>query len=135
MNHWLVKSEPGAYSWAMLVKDGRTGWTGVRNFQARNNLRAMKRGDPVLFYHGGGDKQVVGVAKVEKEFHPDPTATEGDWSSVDLVPVRPLPSPVTLAAIKADNVLCEIPLVKQARLSVTPLEAAQFQRVLKLGGL
>ncbi len=134
MNHWLIKSEPGAYSWSMLVKDGRTEWTGVRNFQARNNLRAMKRGDLVVFYHSGAEKQAVGVAKVDREFHSDPTADEGDWSCVDLAPIRPLPTPVSLAAIKADKVLCEIPLVKQSRLSVMPLSAVQFQRLLKLGG-
>lgn len=126
-NHWLVKSEPAAYSWTTFVQDGRAVWTGVRNFQARNHLRAMRRGDLVLFYHSVTGKQVVGLAQVEKEFYPDPTADEGDWSVVDLVPVKPLVRPVTLDAIKADAVLREIPLVKQSRLSVSPLTAAQFQ--------
>src|SRR5271170_2379993 len=105
MNHWLVKSEPEAYSWAQLMKDGKTAWTGVRNFAARNNLRAMKKGDPVFFYHSGEEKSVVGLARVEKEFYPDPTADEGDWSCVDLGAVKPLSKPVTLAQIKADKIL------------------------------
>ncbi len=98
MNYWLVKSEPEAYSWAQLVKDGKTAWTGVRNFQARLNLRAMKKSDLVFFYHSVSEKQVVGLARVAKEFYPDATATEGDWSCVDLEPVKPLKNPVTLAA-------------------------------------
>jgi len=134
MNYWLVKSEPAAYAWAAFVQDGRTAWTGVRNFQARNHLRAMKTGDLVCFYHSVTDKQVVGVAKVIKEFYPDPTATEGDWSCVDLQPVRPLPNPVSLDAIKADALLKTMPLVKQSRLSVTPLTGAQFRRLMKLAG-
>lgn len=133
MNYWLVKSEPEAYSWDTFVKEKRTAWTGVRNFQARNNLRAMKRGDLVLFYHSVSDKQVVGIARVDKEAYPDATAKEGDWSCVDLVPAKPLNAPVSLDRIKTDKVLAEMPLVKQSRLSVTPLNAAQFQRVLTLG--
>jgi predicted RNA-binding protein with PUA-like domain len=132
MNHWLVKSEPAAYAWAQLVKDGQTAWTGVRNFQARNNLRAMKKGDLVCFYHSVTEKQIVGVAKVQKEFFPDPTADEGDWSCVDLAPVKPLAKPVSLDMIKADKILGDLPLVKQSRLSVTPVNAAQFARVLQL---
>lgn len=128
-----MKSEPEAYSWAQLVKDGKTAWTGVRNFQARNNLRAMKAGDQVFFYHSVSDKQVVGVARVRKEFYPDPTAKEGDWSCVDLEPVKPLNSPVSLDAIKADAALKEMALVKQSRLSVTPLTKAQAERLIKLG--
>ena len=135
MNYWLVKSEPEAYAWSQLLKDKETAWTGVRNFQARNNLRAMKKGDAVFFYHSVTDKQVVGLAKVAKEFYPDATAEEGDWSYVDLAPDRPLTRPVTLDEIKADAVLKEMPLVKQSRLSVTPLTAAQAQRLLKLGTL
>ena len=131
-NYWLVKSEPAAYSWATFVKDGKAAWTGVRNFQARNNLRAMKKGDVVAFYHSVTDKQIVGLAKVDKEAYPDATAKEGDWSCVDLVPAKPLKQPVTLAAIKADKALAEMPLLKQSRLSVTPLTEAQFKRLLKL---
>ncbi len=133
-NYWLVKSEPEAYSWDTFVKDGRTAWTGVRNFQARNNLRAMKKGDLVAFYHSVTDKQIVGLAKVDKEAYPDATAKEGDWSCVDLVPAKPLKQPVTLAAIKADKALSEMALLKQSRLSVTPLTATQFERLLELAG-
>ena len=131
---WLVKQEPGSFSWATLVKDGRTDWTGVRNFQARNHLRAMKKGDALLFYHSGEEKQIVGLARVEKEAYPDPTADEGDWSAVDIVPVKPLKTPVTLQQIKADKVLKEMPLVRQSRLSVSPVTEAQFERILSLGG-
>ena len=134
MNYWLVKSEPEAYSWTQFVKDGKTAWTGVRNYQARNNLRAMKKGDHVFFYHSVSDKQIVGLARVAKEFYPDATAEEGDWSCVDLVPVRPLKNPVTLEIIKTDAALKELPLVKQSRLSVTPLTKMQAEKILKLGG-
>lgn len=133
MQCWLVKQEPEDYSWADLVSDGRTAWTGVRNFQARNNLRSMKRGDLVFYYHSVSEKQVVGIAKVAKEAYPDPTASEGDWSCVDLVPVRALKKPVGLDVIRSDRELREIKLVKQSRLSVMPVTEAQFQRVLKLG--
>ena len=134
MNYWLVKSEPEAYSWSQLVKDGKTAWTGVRNFAARLNLRAMKKGDAVLFYHSGEQKSVVGLACVAREFYPDPTAEEGDWSCVDLSPVRPLTKPATLAQIKADKILREMVFVKQSRLSVSPLTKAQFEQLLKLAG-
>ncbi len=134
MNYWLVKSEPEAYSWMQFVKDGKTAWTGVRNFQARNNLRAMKKGDHVFFYHSVSDKQIVGLARVTKEFYPDATAEEGDWSCVDLEPVKPLKNPVSLEIIKTDATLKELPLVKQSRLSVTPLTKAQAERILKISG-
>jgi predicted RNA-binding protein with PUA-like domain len=134
MQYWLVKQEPEAYSWATFVKDGRTAWTGVRNFQARNNLRGMKKGDRLLYYHSVSEKQVVGIARVEKEAYPDPTATEGDWSCVDLVPVQALKEPVTLEAIKRDKALKNLPLVKQGRLSVMPLTTEQFKRLIELGG-
>lgn len=130
---WLVKSEPEAYSFAQLEKDRSTAWTGVRNFQARNNLRAMKKGDAVLFYHSVSDKQVVGVARVLREAYPDPTATEGDWSCVDLEPAKPLAKPVTLDALKADAVTQNLPLIRQSRLSVTPVTKEQFDRIIKLG--
>ena len=133
VQYWLVKQEPEAYSWADFVKEGRTSWTGVRNYQARNNLRAMRRGDWVLFYHSVSEKQVVGIARVEKEAYADPTASEGDWSCVGLVPVKPLPKPVPLDGIKSDKILKNMPLVKQGRLSVTPLTAQQFGRMLALG--
>ena len=129
---WLVKQEPEAYSWTTFVQEGRAAWTGIRNYQARNNLRAMKKGDPVFYYHTGGEKQVVGLARVEKEAYPDPTAGEGDWLSVELVPVKALRLPVTLQAIKADPTLKDILLVRNSRLSVSPLNEAQFKRLLAL---
>jgi predicted RNA-binding protein with PUA-like domain len=134
MQYWLVKQEPEDYSWTDFAKDGRTSWTGVRNFQARNNLRAMKAGDLALFYHSVTEKQIVGVAKVLKEAYPDPTADEGDWSTVDLIPRNSLPRPVTLETIKADKLLKDMKLVRQTRLAVTPVTKSQFERVLKLGG-
>ena len=134
MNYWLVKSEPEAYSWSQLVKDGKTAWTGVRNFAARLNLRAMKKGDLVFFYHSVSDKQVVGLARVAKEFYPDATAEEGDWSCVDLEPVKPLKNPVTLETIKADKILKDMKLVKQSRLSVSPLTPAEFAAAAGTGG-
>ncbi|HSU55864.1 MAG TPA: EVE domain-containing protein [Candidatus Dormibacteraeota bacterium] len=133
MQYWLVKQEPEAYSWATFVKDGRTAWTGVRNFAARLNLRAMKKGDQVLFYHSVSDKAVVGVATVQKEAYPDPTASEGDWSAVDLVPAKPLKQPVSLATIKEDKLLKTMLLVRQSRLSVSSVAKEQFQRILELG--
>jgi predicted RNA-binding protein with PUA-like domain len=135
MNYWLVKSEPAAYPWSQFLQDGKAAWTGVRNFQARNNLRAMKKGDAVFFYHSVSDKQVVGLAKVVKEFYPDATAEEGDWSCVDLSPEKSFPQPVTLATIKTDKILSAMPLVKQSRLSVTPLTKEQAARLLQLAGL
>jgi predicted RNA-binding protein with PUA-like domain len=132
MNYWLVKSEPETYSWPQFLRDGKTAWTGVRNFAARNHLRAMKTGDRVFFYHSGGEKSVVGLARVEREFYADPTATEGDWSCVDLAPEGSLARPVTLAAIKADKILKEMVLAKQSRLSVSPVARGQFERLLKL---
>jgi predicted RNA-binding protein with PUA-like domain len=132
MNCWIVKSEPEAYSWAQFVKDGKTAWTGVRNFAARNNLRAMKKNDAVFFYHSGEQKSAVGLARVEKEFYPDPTAKEGDWSCVDLKTEKVLSKPITLAQIKADKILREMVLAKQSRLSVSPLTKTQFEQLLQL---
>src|SRR5271154_3743206 len=132
MNYWLVKSEPETYSWSQFVKDGKTVWTGVRNFAARLNLRAMKSGDRVFFYHSGGEKSVVGLARVVKEFYPDATADEGDWSCVDLAAEKVLAKPVTLAQIKADKILKEMVLAKQSRLSVSPVTRVEFERLLKL---
>ncbi len=132
MNYWLVKSEPETYSWAMFVEEGKTAWTGVRNFAARNHLRAMKSGDTVFFYHSGEAKSVVGLARVTRKAYPDPTAEEGDWSAVDLAPVKSLAQPVTLAAIKADKILREMKLAREPRLSVSPVTLGQFTRLLKL---
>jgi predicted RNA-binding protein with PUA-like domain len=134
-NHWLVKSEPSAYSWADLIREKQTAWTGVRNFQARNNLRAMKNGDLVLFYQSVTDPSVRGITKVVKEAYPDPTAKEGDWSCVDLAAVKPLPSPVTLQEIKGEKSLAEISLIKQSRLSVMPIAPGEYERILGMGGI
>src|SRR5436190_3316309 len=131
---WLVKQEPETYSWAVFVKEGKAAWTGVRNYQARNNLRAMNKGDPVLFYHSGEGKEVVGIARVIREAYSDPTAKEGDWSAVDLAPVKPLKNPVTLAAIKANVKLKNMPLVRLSRLSVSPVTDVEFREILKMSG-
>jgi predicted RNA-binding protein with PUA-like domain len=126
-NFWLVKTEPATYSWADFIAEQGTSWTGVRNYTARNNLRGMGQGDEVLFYHSGEDKAVVGIAKVTRTAYRDSTAKEGDWTAVDLAPVKPLPRPVTLAAIKGDRRLKETPLVRLSRLSVMPLAAGEFR--------
>ena len=131
--YWLVKQEPGDYSWDDFVRDGRTIWTGVRNYAARNHLKAMQPGDSVLFYHSGESKAVVGLAKVAKAAFPDPTAEEAGWVAVELTPVSALPKPVTLAQIKAETTLNDIALVRQSRLSVLPLKKAEFARIKKMG--
>ncbi len=133
MQHWLVKSEPEAYAWKTFLGDGKTDWTGVRNFAARNHLRAMRKGDPVLFYESVTTKAVVGVAEVKKEAFPDPTADEGDWSAVELKVVRSLSRPVSLEQIKAEPSLARIMLVRQGRLSVMPLQPDEFATLLSLG--
>ena len=132
--HWMVKSEPASYSWEQFVKEGRAAWTGVRNFQARNNLRAMQVGDLVLFYHSVTGKEIVGIAKVAREAYPDPTADEPGWDCVDLVPAKALKKPVTLETIKRVPALKEIALLKQSRLSVMPLTTADYAAIVKLGG-
>lgn len=131
-NHWLVKQEPSAYSWDDFVRDGGTDWTGVRNFTARNNLRAMRKGDAVLFYHSVIGKAVVGVAEVAREAFPDPTAESGDWSAVRLVPCEALREPVTLEQIKGDAALREMVLLRLSRLSVQPVTKAEFARIVTL---
>jgi predicted RNA-binding protein with PUA-like domain len=133
MNFWLVKSEPESYSWSQLVLDGQTAWTGVRNYQARINLRAMRTGDLVCFYHSVTEKQVVGLARVKRPAYPDPTAGEQDWVCVDLAPVKPFAEPVTLASIKADAALQEMKLLKQSRISVVPVTALEFKLLLAMG--
>ncbi|MGM9478830.1 EVE domain-containing protein [Pedobacter sp. GSP4] len=133
MNHWLVKSEPFKYSWEKFNEDGRTFWDGVRNYQARNNLKAMKEGDLVLFYHSNEGKNVVGIAKVVREFYQDPTTDDANWVVVDLSPVESLKNPVTLEQIKAEPSLVDISLVRQGRLSVMPLKAAEFDKILEMG--
>lgn len=133
MAFFLVKSEPGTYSFSDLVRDEKTAWDGIRNFEARNHLRAMKKGDRVLFYHSGKDKAVVGIARVVREAYPDPKAAGEDWSAVDLAPEKPLARPVTLAAIKADDELADFALIRRGRLSVVPVTKAEFDRVTALG--
>ena len=133
MNHWLVKSEPFKYSWDKFNQEGRTFWDGVRNYQARNNLRAMQEGDLVLFYHSNEGKEIVGVAKVVKEAYQDPTTDDTNWVVVDLSPVETLKTPVTLEQIKADPKLQDIGLVKQGRLSVMGMKREEFDYILELG--
>lgn len=132
-HYWLVKQEPTSYSWEDFLCDQQTEWTGVRNFQARNNLRAMHQGDQVLFYRSVTNPSVIGVAEVVKEAYPDPTATEGDWVCVVLKPCYALQHAVSLAAIKTDTTLSEIALLKQSRLSVMPVTEKEFFKILKLG--
>lgn len=133
MNYWLVKSEPVKYSWEKFLQDGTTFWDGVRNYQARNNLKEMKKGDLVLFYHSNEGKEVVGIAKVQKEFYQDPTTEDTNWVVVDLSAVQSLKKPVTLEQIKSDERLKDIGLVKQGRLSVMKLKAEEFDRILEIG--
>ena len=134
MKHfWLVKQEPSSYSWSDFVAEGQTAWTGVRNYTARNNLRKMQKGDEVHFYHSGEDKAVVGIARVTRPAYLDPTAKEGDWSAVDLAPIKPLSRPVTLRLIKSDPRLKGIPLVRQSRLSVMPLAESEFREIVMMG--
>jgi predicted RNA-binding protein with PUA-like domain len=131
-NYWLVKQEPESYSWDDFRREGGTSWTGVRNYTARNNLRKMAKGDEVLFYHTGDDKSVVGIARVKRTAYPDSTAKEGDWSAVDLVPVRPLARPVTLAEIKSTRSLQKMPLIRLSRLSVMPVGEPEFNTILDM---
>jgi predicted RNA-binding protein with PUA-like domain len=132
MHYWLIKQEPSSYSWQDLLDDKKTAWTGVRNFQARNNLRAMKKGDKAFFYHSGDEKAVVGLAEIVKEAYPDPTATEGDWVCVDVAAVETLKSPVTLEAIKAGKSLSSMVLVKNTRLSVQPVAKEEFEKIISM---
>jgi predicted RNA-binding protein with PUA-like domain len=132
MNYWLVKSEPETYSWERFEKEKKTTWDGVRNFAARLHLRAMKKGDQVLWYHSNEGKDIVGIAKVLKEHFPDPTAKEGDWSAVELAPVKKLKKSVTLEQVKADKRLKEMALVRIGRLSVQPVSAQEFETIMEL---
>jgi predicted RNA-binding protein with PUA-like domain len=132
MNHWLVKSEPFKYSWEKFNKEGRTFWDGVRNYQARNNLREMKEGDLVMWYHSNEGKEIVGIARVVKEAYQDPTTDDKNWVVVDLEPVESLKRPVTLEEIKADEPLKDIGLVRQGRLSVMALKREEFDRILEM---
>jgi predicted RNA-binding protein with PUA-like domain len=131
--YWMVKQEPETYSWSDFVSEGRTDWTGVRNYQARNNLREMKGGDRVLFYHSGKDKAVVGIAEVVSSAYPDPTADDPQWVAVDLKPVKPLSLPVPLPAIRYDKRLSGLPLIRQSQLSVMPLTKDEFDVIVAMG--
>ena len=137
MAYWLLKTEPDSYSWDDQVEKGAKGdaWTGVRNFRAREHLKAMKKGDLAFFYHTGDEKQVVGIVEVIREAYPDPTDKEGVFKAVDIKAVKPLKAPVTLAAVKADKRLKEMVLAKQPRLSVQPVTAEEWKIVSKMGGL
>ncbi len=130
MNYWLVKSEPSTFSWDDLVRDKKTVWDGVRNFQARNNLKAMKKGDLAFFYHSNEDKAVVGIAKIIKEGYPEPK--DNNWVAVDIAPEKKFKNPVTLAQIKEDKRLTNMVVVKSSRLSVQPVRAEEFDLILSL---
>jgi len=130
---WMVKQEPETYSWDDFVRDGRTDWTGVRNFQARNNLKLMKVGDRVLFYHSGTGKCVVGIAEVAKAAYADPTADDPQWVAVDLKPVKPLKENVPLTAIRYNDKLANLPLIRQSQLSVMPLTKDEFETIVAMG--
>lgn len=135
MNYWLIKSEPFKYSWDQFVKDGKTFWDGVRNFAARNNLKAMKKGDQVFFYHSNEGLEIVGIAEVIKEAYQDPTTEDPNWVVVDFKPVKKLPKPVTLVQLKADPFFADMDLIRLSRLSVGAVKAAEYKKILKLGGL
>jgi predicted RNA-binding protein with PUA-like domain len=135
MNYWLVKSEPFKYSWEQFVKDGKTFWDGVRNYAARNNLRDMKKGDQVLFYHSNEGLEIVGIAEVVREHYQDPTSEEDTWVAVDLKPLKPLAKPVTLAQLKAAPGMQELQLIRLGRLSVSAVSATEYKKILKMGGL
>ena len=134
MAYWLVKSEPDAFSWEQQVAHGTEPWTGVRNAQAANNLKAMKKGDRAFFYHSNIGKEIVGVVEVVREAYPDPTDETGRWVCVDMKAVGPMPKPVTLAAIKVEEALAEFALVRQSRLSVMPVSAAHWAKLCRMGG-
>jgi len=135
MAYWLVKSEPGSYSWEQMQKDGRTFWNGVRNPQASNNLKAMKTGDRAFFYHSGEERAVVGIVEIVKEYYPDPSDSSGRFGMVDVKAGAALKTPVTLTAIKADPALGDLLLVRQSRLSVVPIPAPAWKTICKMGGV
>ena len=134
MAYWLVKSEPFTYSWDQLVKDKQTFWDGVRNYAARNNLKAMKKGDEVLFYHSNEGLEIVGIAKVVKEHYPDPTADDDTWVVVNIKPYKKLPKPVSLVQIKLDKRLADMALVRLGRLSVQPVTEKEWQIIMEMSG-
>jgi predicted RNA-binding protein with PUA-like domain len=133
MNYWLLKTEPETYSWDDLLKQKVGTWDGVRNYAARNNLRAMKKGDLAFFYHSGETRDIVGIVKIVAEAFPDPTAREGDWSAVKVSPVQKLKTPITLQMIKKDAVLSQMSIVKRGRLSVSPVAKKEYEKIIKFG--
>jgi predicted RNA-binding protein with PUA-like domain len=135
MKYWLVKSEPFKYSWEQFIQDGKTFWDGVRNYGARNNLKAMKKGDHVLFYHSNEGLAIVGIAEVLKEAYQDPTTIDSNWVAVDLKPIKALTRPVTLAQIKAEPTLQDMDLVRLSRLSVGTVKEREYKKILSIGGL
>ena len=135
MNYWLIKSEPDEFSWEQLQKDRKTDWSGVRNYAARNNLREMKKGDLAFFYHSNVGYQIVGIARVLREYFPDPTTTDGDWSAVEFGPHKALKQPVTLATLKQDVFFQDMDLVRRGRLSVGKVTSSQFTRICEMGGI
>lgn len=135
MAYWLMKSEPSVYGWSQLVKEKKTAWSGVRNYEARNNLAAMKKGDQAFFYHSNEGKEIVGIMEVVREAYPDPDDKTGKFVMVDVKPLKPLGMPVTLATLKADKRFAELGLIKRSRISVTPVSEAHWNAICKMGGL
>lgn len=135
MAYWIMKSEPETYSWDRMMKEKVTGWDGVRNYQAANNMKAMKKGDRAFFYHSGEERRIVGIIEIVKEYHPDPTDPTGRFGMVAVRAVTPVKTPLTLAAIKAEPRLGKIPLVRQSRLSVSPLSVAEWTLLCRMAGV
>lgn len=135
MAYWLMKSEPSVYGWSELVKEKKTAWSGVRNYEARNNMQAMKKGDQIFFYHSNEGKEIVGIMEVAREAYPDPEDETGKFVLVDVKPLKALKTPVTLAALKADKRFAELALIRKGRISVVPVSAAHWQAIAKMGGL
>jgi predicted RNA-binding protein with PUA-like domain len=135
MAYWLMKSEPSVYGWSQLVKEKKTAWSGVRNYEARNNMQAMRKGDQIFFYHSNEGKEIVGIMEVVRESYPDPEDETGKFVLVDVKPLKPLKTPVTLAALKADKRFAELALIRKGRISVTPVSDAHWKAISKMGGV
>ena len=135
MAYWLMKSEPSVYGWQQLVAEKKTAWSGVRNYEARNNMQAMKKGDQIFFYHSNEGKEIVGIMEVVREFYPDPEDETGKFGLVDVKPLKPLKTPVTLAALKADKRFADLALIRKGRISVTPVSDAHWKAIAKLAGI
>jgi predicted RNA-binding protein with PUA-like domain len=133
MQYWLMKSEPSTYNWKQMIEDSKTGWSGVRNFQARNNMQAMKTGDLAFFYHSNEGREIVGIVKISKTYHPDQTDKTGSFGMVEVTAIKPLAKPVTLADIKAQPKLKNMALLKQSRLSVSPVTKEEWEIICKMG--